>query len=55
MTNHYRIGYHDSLNKHKDLYIDADNAWDAKNKSASTNTYLNDHPHSIDYVLIDLN
>ena len=55
MTNHYRIGYHNSLNIHKDFYIDADNAWEAKTNATSQDDYLTDHPHSIDYVLIDFN
>tara|TARA_B100001250_G_scaffold124823_1_gene106091 strand:- start:991 stop:1155 length:165 start_codon:yes stop_codon:yes gene_type:complete len=53
MIKHYTIGYFDDQQRHQDTYVDAENCWEAKNNAENNSSYLQEHPHSIDYILLD--
>ena len=48
---HYVVGYFDAQHNHFDVEVDAENVWDAQHVAAETNTYLNEHPHSIESIV----
>ena len=50
---HYVGGYFDAQHIHFALEVDAESVWDAQHVAAENNTYLNEHPHSIDSIVKD--
>ena len=46
---HYTIGYHDQSQHHLEICEYADDAYEAIQHSKEDVSYLQEHPHSIDY------
>ena len=46
---HYTVGYHDNQLKHNEICEYAMSAYDAIEHSKEDVSYLQEHPHSIDY------
>ena len=45
------MGYFDAQHTHFDVEVDAKDVWDAQHVAAENNSYLNEHPHSIDSIV----
>tara|TARA_Y100001956_G_scaffold650_1_gene878 strand:- start:1 stop:225 length:225 start_codon:yes stop_codon:yes gene_type:complete len=50
---HYTVGYHDNQLKHYEICEYAMSAYDAIEHSKEDVSYLQEHPHSIDYCNSD--
>ena len=48
---HYVVGYFDAQHNHFDVEVDAKDVWVAQHVAVENNTYLNEHPHSIDSIV----
>ena len=46
---HYTVGYHNNLNQHFEICEYADTAYEAIEHSKEDVSYLQEHPHFIDY------
>ena len=50
---HYTVGYHDLQHKHHEICEYAMSAYDAIQHSKEDVSYLREHPHFIDYCVIN--
>ena len=53
MFKHYTVGYHEADRSHKDICTYAEDSYDALQTVKSDLPYLDDHPNSIDSVLLE--
>ena len=50
---HYTVGYHDDQRHMQEICTYAHDAYEAIQDVREDVSYIHDHPHSIDYVLLD--
>ena len=50
---HYTVGYHDTAPHHYEICEYAMSAYDAIEHSKEDDSYLKEHPHSIDYCVTE--